>query len=75
MFVLGAGNVAYEYAKMFRKWMDIAALSGKLLAHSLMIQFPFKTQSISLIGFSLGTHVIYNWLKELNRYKENNISK
>ena len=57
----------------FLSCSSYAEMSGKLLAHSLMMQFPFKDQSISLVGFSLGTHVIYNCLKELNRFGANNL--
>lgn len=63
------------YQKMFIDSMRNAKAAGRLLAHSLMLQFPFRNQSISLIGFSLGTQVIKSWLKELSRFKANNISK
>jgi hypothetical protein len=63
------------YQKMFTDSMKNAKCAGRILAHSLMIQFPFRNQSISLIGFSLGTQVIKSWLKELHRFKANNISK
>ena len=47
-----------QYREIFVHAVNIAKLSGKLLAHALMMQFPFRNQSISLVGFSLGTQVI-----------------
>ena len=51
--------------EIFDKTVESAQISGVLLAHSLMLQFPFRGKSISLIGFSLGTQVIYSCLEEL----------
>ncbi|CAI2384690.1 unnamed protein product [Moneuplotes crassus] len=42
--------------------------TGKLLAHSLMSQFPFKDTSITLLAFSLGNQTIYSCLEELKAY-------
>lgn len=44
-----------------------AKLSGKLLACALALNYPFKTQSISLIGFSLGCQVAKSCLKALHQ--------
>lgn len=46
-----------------------AALSGKLLGIMLASKLFFPHQSVTLIGFSLGVHVIKNCLKEM--YKIN----
>jgi len=43
-----------------------AKMSGKLLACALALNYPFQTQSISLVGFSLGTQVIKSCLKTLH---------
>ena len=51
--------------KAINKTIESAQISGVLLAHSLMLQFPFRGKSISLVGFSLGTQVIYSCLEEL----------
>ena len=50
-----------------------AKLCGKILALIIASKLFFKYQTISLIGFSLGTHVISNCIKML--YKINSIIK
>ena len=67
-------EVGKDYRKIFTHSVKIAKLSGKLLAHALMLQFPFVNQSISLIGFSLGAQVIYSCLEELKKNDAYNIS-
>jgi len=42
-------------------------MSGKLLACALALSYPFETQSVSLVGFSLGTQVIKSCLKTLHQ--------
>ena len=42
-------------------------MTGKLLAVALALGFPFTTQTISLIGFSLGSQVIKSTLKTLHK--------
>lgn len=68
-------TLPFDYREIFIQAMRSARISGKLLAHALMLQFPFVNQSISLIGFSLGTQVIYSCLEELKVYGAENISK
>lgn len=68
-------TLVFDYKAIFMHAIQIAKVSGKLLAHSLMLQFPFVNQSISLVGFSLGTQVIYSCLEELKAYNADNISK
>ena len=47
-----------------------ANISGKLLACALALRVPFKTQTVTLIGHSLGSQVIKSCLKTLdNIYK------
>ena len=68
-------SLPFDYKDIFVQSINTAKLSGKLLAHALMLQFPFVNQSISLVGFSLGTQVIYSCLEELRNYNAENISK
>ena len=74
--VLAKGaSIAYDYRKMFWESVDCARLSGKLLAHAIMQQYPFMNHSITLVGYSLGTQVIYSCLEELRACDEFNASK
>eukprot|EP00347_Sterkiella_histriomuscorum_P011339 403372831 len=59
--------VAQEINALFNKAKKNAKLTGKMLAISLALGFPFKTQTISLIGFSLGTQVIKSCLRMLDK--------
>jgi hypothetical protein len=59
--------------KQFINMMKLADDYGKLLAHLLMLQFPFVNQSVSLIGFALGAQVIYSCLEELEKNGADNI--
>lgn len=68
-------TLPFDYRDIFVQAIKSAKLSGKLLAHALMLQFPFVNQSISLVGFSLGTQVIYSCLEELKAHGAENISK
>ena len=43
-----------------------AKISGKLLACALALRVPFKTQTVTLIGHSLGSQVIKSCLKTLD---------
>lgn len=51
----------------FRTSYAKAKETGKTLAELISTQSPFRNLSISLIGFSLGSKVIYSCLKELNK--------
>ncbi|CAI2384965.1 unnamed protein product [Moneuplotes crassus] len=62
-------DVINKVRKQFIECMKMAEATGKVLAHSLMSQFPFKDTSITLLGFSLGTQVIYSCLEELKAYE------
>lgn len=68
-------GVAVDMRNIFLKSISDAKISGKLLAHALMLQFPFWDVSVSLIGFSLGTQVIYSCLEELMEYDCDYLSK
>ena len=46
-----------------------AALSGKILAFILASKLFFKFQTITLIGFSLGTHVAKHCLKQMYEFQ------
>lgn len=52
--------------KVFSKCRLEAKLSGKLLACALALGQPFQSQTISLIGFSLGCQVVKTCLKTLH---------
>jgi len=56
----------YDIHKTFQDARQMARLSGKVLAFALASSHPFLTQSISLIGFSLGAQVIKSCLKTLH---------
>jgi hypothetical protein len=51
----------------------MAKFSGELLACALAIGFPFYTQSVSLLGFSLGCQVIKSSLKTLHSFEAFNV--
>jgi len=65
MAITGIGLVEV-LADVFKYAKKNAKLTGKLLAHSLAIGWPFPTQSVSFVGFSLGNQVIKSCLKELH---------
>ena len=50
-----------------------AKLTGKLVAIALVLGKPFATQSVSLIGFSLGTEVVKSCLKTLYNLGANDL--
>ena len=58
---------------MYIEWEKVAKITGRLLAHSLMLRYPFKYESISLVGFSLGTQVVSSCLQELHKYNKYDI--
>jgi stage V sporulation protein SpoVS len=47
--------VIKEVDKLFSQAIGNARMSGKIVAIALALGFPFSTQTVSLIGFSLGT--------------------
>ena len=53
-------------SSLFKKAKQNAKYAGQLLACSLALKMPFKTQTISLVGFSLGSQVIKSCLKTLH---------
>ena len=55
----------FDPGKSFVDSSNKAALSGKILALILSSKLFFKFQSITLIGFSLGTHVAKHCLKQM----------
>lgn len=57
--------ISSKPSDVFVKASKKAALSGKLLGIMLASKLFFPHQSITLIGFSLGVHVIKNCLKEM----------
>ena len=59
--------VSYDYH--FKDAIKKAKLTGKLIGISLALGYPFCTQNISMIGFSLGTQVIKSCLRTLHQLK------
>ena len=55
-----------EVVKLFKQSKANAKLAGKLLACALVLRRPFTHQTVSLIGFSLGTQVIKSCLKTIH---------
>jgi len=47
--------------------LDKARQAGKMLAICLALGFPFLSQTVSLVGYSLGCQVIKSCLKTLHR--------
>ena len=43
-------------------------LAGKMLACAIACSYPFETQTVSLVGFSLGTQVTKSCLKTLHQF-------
>ena len=64
---------SFDPGKSFIDSTNKAALSGKLLALILASKLFLKFQTVTLISFSLGTHVTKNCIKQLYNlhYKEN----
>ena len=61
-----AANVAIEVSDFFKQSKRNAKTAGALLACSLALREPFRSQSVTLVGFSLGCQVIKSCLKTLN---------
>ena len=55
----------FDPGKSFVDSSNKAALSGKILAVILASKLFFKYQTVTLVGFSLGAHIIKNCLKEM----------
>ena len=55
----------FDPAKSFIDSSHKAALSGQILAHILASKLFFKNQTITLVGFSLGTHVTKHCIKKM----------
>ena len=65
MGALGLFEVTQGVASVFKDSKSNAKLAGILLGYALAIREPFRSQSISLVGFSLGCQVIKSCLKTL----------
>ena len=55
----------FDPAQSFIDSSHKASLSGKILAHILASKLFFKNQTITLVGFSLGTHVTKHCIKKM----------
>ena len=62
----------FDPGKSFIDSSNKAALSGKILAYILASKLFLKYQTVTLIGFSLGTHVTKHCIKQMYKfhYKE-----
>ena len=60
--ILKGGTAMFTIAK------EEAKIAGRLLACTLALRVPFLTQSVSLVGHSLGCQVIKSCLKELHTF-------
>lgn len=56
---------SHEIKSNFIKAKNQARVCGKVLAHVLASESIFKFQTVTLIGFSLGSHIIKHCLREL----------
>lgn len=57
----------------FKKSRDMAKVTGKLLGCYLALKQPFNTQSVTLLGFSLGTQVIKYALRVLSELEVDDV--
>ena len=65
--VVGALGLTEVFMDQFKKGKNNAKVAGAILGYILAVRYPFLTQSVSLVGFSLGTQVIKSCLKTLHR--------
>ena len=63
---IGVATGLHAAHRSFSETKEMAKITGQLIACSLAIGYPFYSQSVSLIGFSLGCQVIKSILKTLN---------
>jgi hypothetical protein len=70
--LLGA-QVSKEYHGIFDDTKRMAKFSGCLLGCMLAIGYPFYSQSVSLLGFSLGCQVIKSCLKTMHKLEANDV--
>ena len=63
----------FDPSKSFIDSSNKAALSGKILSFILASKLFFKFQTVTLVGFSLGAHIIKHCIKQMYHlhYKEN----
>eukprot|EP00345_Euplotes_harpa_P009651 CAMPEP_0168350864 /NCGR_PEP_ID=MMETSP0213-20121227/21443_1 /TAXON_ID=151035 /ORGANISM="Euplotes harpa, Strain FSP1.4" /LENGTH=337 /DNA_ID=CAMNT_0008361433 /DNA_START=564 /DNA_END=1575 /DNA_ORIENTATION=+ len=66
-------KIPFEYREKFMDNWEMSKVYGKILAHALLIHFPFINQSVSLIGFNIGAQILYSCLEELHHKKAFNI--
>ena len=64
--VMAAATIYNESTNIFMDAKKKAKIAGKMLGCALALSYPFETQSITLVGFSLGTQVIKSCLKTLH---------
>ena len=62
---VGAYEVIKGVSDVFKESKANAKLAGTLLACTLALRDPFQSQTVSLIGFSLGCQVVKSCLKTL----------
>ena len=59
----------------FNSVRDIAMDCGKLLAHSIALEYPNYLPKITFVSFSLGTQIVKSCLEELHRLGIKNVVK
>ena len=62
-----------DFSSVFKESKQMAKQTGRMLAAALACGYPFKNQTISFIGFSLGCQVIKSCLKALDQVKARHI--
>jgi hypothetical protein len=63
--VFGAYRTYQHKNNLFARTIQVSKYFGKLLAYILATQVFFEKRTISLVGFSLGGHILKHCLKEL----------
>ena len=67
------GDVTFGDIMALNAVRTIAIESGKLLAHSLILEYPAYLPKVSFVSFSMGTEVVKSCLEELHRLGAKNI--
>ena len=71
--VMRLGHQGVKINELFKDAREEAKLAGKLLACCFALRYPFPSQSLSIMGFSLGCQVTKTCLKTLNSLQANSL--
>jgi len=63
---LRLGNNAIKINALFNEAKEEAKMAGKLLACCFALRYPFPSQALSMVGFSLGCQVTKTCVKTLH---------